>query len=116
MKDIKTKEENQRAINLLEKQFNQWAKQWEEEYYDTNALVDIASEELYLVQQVMQQYKGFIFEFNENDYGNDDDWFGNQVLSESDFNECNVTENNYGMADCVAFCIKEELVEYIKAL
>ena len=116
MHDVINIDQAKADIKELNEKFNQFSKDWEEgdgySYYCT----DIAEQELSLVLEKMNCYQGFIFEYNESEYTDPkyDEWYQDQTLSHEDLYSCNVTEDNYGLADAIACDIKTELVEYLQ--
>ena len=65
----------------------------------------------------MNQYEDFTFKYDEAEYVDPkyDNWYQDQTFSEDDLYSCNVTEDNYGLADAVACDIQAELISYLKA-
>ena len=110
---------NQAATDIkeLEVLFKQFGAEWEEgdgySYYCT----EVAEKELDTVLQKMNHYEGFTFKYDESEYVDPkyDNWYQDQTFSEDDLYSCNVTEDNYGLADAVACDMKAALVDYLKA-
>ena len=117
MHDIINVNQAKTDIEELEILFKQFGKEWEAgdgySYYCT----EVAEQELDLVLQKMDQYKGFIFEYNEDDFTDPkyDNWYQDQTFSVEDLYSCNVTDDNYGLADAIACHLKSELINYLKA-
>lgn len=117
MKDIINIKQGKADIKELNEKFSKYAKQWEYECFSDEEKSFVALKELHLVLNKMDNYKGFIFEYNESEYKNPkyNKWYQNQNFSETELYECDVDKNNYGIADAVACDIKDELVLYIQA-
>ena len=105
-------------IKMLNNQFIAFGGAWENEDGDPYGCTPIAEQELKLVKGIASRYP-FKYEydpseFDENSKYYSDEWYAEDIFTIDDFNKNNVTTNNYGKADAVAFCFKCDLVEMLE--
>lgn len=105
-------------IQELNSKFRQMSNEWESYDGDPYECAPIAEKELELVIEKADKYQGFIYTYDESHFDDsiyDDEWYKDDIFTKEDFDNINVTPDNYGKADIVAFELKEELVSYLKA-
>ena len=98
-------------IETLELEFAKISAIWEHEDGNPYACIHLAKMELALVKNIAKRH-GFKLEYDPDSY-ECGEWWGSDAFSKSDFENDNVTADNCGKADAVAFDMKESLVSYI---
>ena len=102
---------NQKDIETLEREFAKISGVWEYEDGDAYACFHLARKELELVKIIAERHY-IKLEYDPSKF-ECDEWWGDDDFSCEDFEKNNVTVDNYGKADAVAFEMKEMLVKYL---
>lgn len=107
-------------INNLEYEFTKMGGAWENEDGDAYGCTPIAEKELELVKGIASRYP-FFWEYNPSEYGKnseyyEDEWYAEDTFTVDDFNQNNVTIDNYGKVDAVAFVMQNDLIDFLKQL
>lgn len=109
MKDKINYKQAKNHIKFLDEKFDKIATEWDGHPHECTIL---AIEEWDAVNTIRYFYKGFIYDYNPDDFS---DSMGREYVDEEEFDGMIIDESNYNKADAVAFDIKCELCEYIQA-
>lgn len=101
-------------IEYLELEFDDLAHKWE--YSSELSNTTIAQKELSIVKMVAKEYPSFQYEYEPQEFENNNAWYNNDIFTQEDFATNNVTSDNYGKADAVAFDIKQGLIAFLETL
>lgn len=101
-------------IQYLEEEFNDLASQWE--YSDKISNETIAQKELSIVKMIAKEYPSFKYEYEPAEFEKYDKWYGDNIFTQEDFATNNVTSDNYGKADAVAFDMQQNLLAFLLTL
>lgn len=101
-------------IEYLELEFDDLAHKWE--YSDEISNETIAQKELNIVKMVAEKYPSFKYEYEPTEFEKYDEWYDNNIFTQEDFATNNVTDDNYGKADAVAFDMKQSLTAFLETL
>ena len=101
-------------INYLDLEFRDLAHKWE--YSDKISNETIAQKELSIVKIVAEKYPSFKYEYEPTEFEKYDEWYDNDIFTQEDFAINNVTSDNYGKADAVAFDMQQNLIAFLETL
>lgn len=101
-------------IEYLESEFNDLAHKWE--YSSELSNTTIAQKELNIVKTIAKEYPSFKYEYEPVEFEKYDEWYNNDIFTQEDFATNNVTDDNYGKADAVAFDMKQSLTAFLETL
>lgn len=101
-------------IKYLESEFNDLAHKWQ--YSDEISNETIAQKELSIVKMVAEKYPSFKYEYEPTEFEKYDEWYNDDIFTQEDFATNNITSNNYGKADAVAFNMQQNLIAFLETL
>lgn len=101
-------------IEYLELEFDDLAHKWE--YSDEISNETIAQKELSICKMISKEYPSFKYEYEPTKFENNNAWYNNDIFTQEDFATNNVTSDNYGKADAVAFDMKQSLTAFLETL
>ena len=82
-------------------------------YEDEYGREEYIAENIKDTLEIANKYKDFKYKYNEKEFDKTDNTH-NSVLSESDFFNCNITEENYPKADLIIGSIRDDLITFLK--